>query len=371
MNDANRVFENSKECSNAFQSFQKHSLQNFKNILIGDSNVNSLRNKFEAVEELVQNKVDICFLFETKIDETFPNQPFVINGYKLFRRDRICHGEGVLCYINENIPSKTVNVESIVKEREIVLMEFSIETRKWLFIGLYKPFSQNENNFLDNLSLIINRVTWQYKNFMLTGDFNMTIENKNLEVFMNSFGLECLIKKPTCFQSKNPNCIDLILANIKDLFKNSNGSEVGISDHHSLIITALKSQLVKGNAKTKLYPDYSEFNMDNFKAELDDKLKSGVVTEYSNFQNIFIQVLNNHAPAKKKIVRFINSPFMTKTLRKAIMHRSRLKNIYIRKRNDKNWENYKKQRNFCFDLLRKTKTEDFKSLNVKDVSDNR
>ena len=160
------------------------------------------------------------------------------------------------------------------------------------------------------------------------------------------------------------------MTNKKDLFKISNVLGVGISDHCSLIITALKSQLVKGNAKTKLYRDYSEFNMDNFKAELDDKLKSGVVTEYSNFQNIFIQVLNNHAPAKKKIVRFNNSPFMTKTLRK-IMHRSRLKNIFIRKRNDKNWENYKKQRNFCFDLLRKTKTEDFKSLNVKDVSDNR
>ena len=80
--------------------------------------------------------------------------------------------------------------------------------------------------------------------------------------------------------------------------------EGGISDHHSLIITALKSQLVKGNAKTKLYRDYSEFNMDNFKAELDDKLKSGVVTEYSNFQNIFIQILNNHALAKKKNCAF-------------------------------------------------------------------
>ena len=33
-----------------------------------------LRNKFEAVEELVQNKVDICLLSETKIDEIFPNQ---------------------------------------------------------------------------------------------------------------------------------------------------------------------------------------------------------------------------------------------------------------------------------------------------------
>ena len=62
---------------------------------------------------------------------------------------------------------------------------------------------------------------------------------------------------------------------------------------------------------------------------------------------------------------------MTKTLRKATMHRSRLKNIYIHKRNDKNLENYEKQRNFCYYLLRKTKTEYFKNLNVKDLSDNR
>ena len=59
----------------------------------------------------------------------------------------------------------------------------------------------------------------------------------------------------------------------------------GISDHHSLIITALKSQLVKGNAKTKVYRDYSEFNMDNFKAELDHKLKSGIVIGYTDFQS--------------------------------------------------------------------------------------
>ena len=101
-------------------------------------------------------------------------------------------------------------------------------------------------------------------------------------------------------------------------------------------------------------------------------MKSGVVTEYSNFQNIFIQVLNNYAPAKnqvlnnyaqvkKKIVIFDNSPFMTKTLGKPIMHRSRLENIYIRKRNDKNWKNYKNQRHFCVDLFRKTKTEYFKN----------
>ena len=58
---------------------------------------------------------------------------------------------------------------------------------------------------------------------------------------------------------------------------------------------------------------------------------------------------------------------MIKTLRKAIMHRSRLKNMYIRKRNDKDWEVYKKQRNFCVDLLRKTKTRYFKNLKFKEL----
>ena len=90
----------------------------------------------------------ICFLPETKLDETFPNQQFMINGYKLFRRERNCHGEGILNSINENIPSKTVNVEGIEKDYEIIWIEIYIKSCKRLCIGLYKPPSQNENYFL-------------------------------------------------------------------------------------------------------------------------------------------------------------------------------------------------------------------------------
>ena len=183
--------------------------------------------------------------------------------------------------------------------------------------------------------------------------------------------MECLINKPTCFQSAKPNCIDLILTNKKELFKNSNVLEVGISDHHSFIVTALKSQLIKGNAKMKLYRDYSSFQMEMFKADLDLNLKCTTGFEYSDFQSTFTRVLHNHAPIKKKILRFNNSPFMTKTLRKAIMHRSKLKNIYNKKRTNDNWANYKKQRNFCVNLLRKTKTDYFQNLNIRDLSDNR
>ena len=49
-----------------------------KNIIVGHLNINSLRNKFKAVEELVQNNVDICFSSEIKINKTFPTQQFMI-----------------------------------------------------------------------------------------------------------------------------------------------------------------------------------------------------------------------------------------------------------------------------------------------------
>ena len=62
---------------------------------------------------------------------------------------------------------------------------------------------------------------------------------------------------------------------------------------------------------------------------------------------------------------------MTKALRNAIMTRSRLKNAYLKTRNGKNWKNCKKQRNFCTNLLKKTKIEYFRNLNIKDLKDNK
>ena len=61
---------------------------------------------------------------------------------------------------------------------------------------------------------------------------------------------------------------------------------------------------------------------------------------------------------------------MTKELRKAMMLRSKLKNILNKNKTHFNWQKYK-QRNFCLNLLRKTKKQYFAKLNVKDVADNK
>ena len=86
---------------------------------------------------------------------------------------------------------------------------------------------------------------------------------------------------------------------------------------------------------------------------------------------MFLEILNKTAPVKVKVLRFNNNDFMTKSLRKAIMLRSRLKNNFNKQRSDENWDNYKKQRNFCVKLLRQTKEKYFNDINVKSISDNK
>ena len=81
-----------------------------------------------------------------------------------------------------------------------------------------------------------------------------------------------MIKSPTCFQSSKPTCIDLILTNTKELFKNSKTIEVSISDHHLLTLTSMRIQFIKGNPKAQFYRDYKSLNFESFNNDLDGLL---------------------------------------------------------------------------------------------------
>ena len=63
---------------------------------------------------------------------------------------------------------------------------------------------------------------------------------------------------------------------------------------------------------------------------------------------------NTHAPVMAKTMLANNHQFVTKALRKAIMTRPGLKNVYLKTQYCISWENYKKQGNFCTNLLKKT-----------------
>ena len=55
-------------------------------------------------------------------------------------------------YVNEQIPSKVLSLESIPMDIELILLEFIVKNQRWLCLGIYRPSSRNEKCFIDHLS---------------------------------------------------------------------------------------------------------------------------------------------------------------------------------------------------------------------------
>ena len=82
-------------------------------IIIGHININSIRNKFESLVKYVGNNLDTLMVSETKIDDTFPQSQFLMEGFsKPYRLDRTGKGGGILLYIRQDIPSAELNLRS-------------------------------------------------------------------------------------------------------------------------------------------------------------------------------------------------------------------------------------------------------------------
>ena len=92
-----------------------------------------------------------------------------------------------------------------------------------------------------------------------------------------------------------------------------------------------------------------------------------LIHKYETFE----EVLNKHAPLKKKFIRANNASYMTKNLRKAIMKRSKLENKYISNSTVENSNKYKKHKNFCSKLYKKERKKYYSQLDIKNITDNK
>ena len=198
---------------------------------------------------------NIFLISESKLDDTFPNKQFHTNCFKILRCDRNRYGGGLLLYVHEGIPCKPLKMLLFDLKIEIIGLEFHQMKRKWLFVGMYKPPVVNVLEFTNELIKILHYFSRKYENLIIIGDLNMSIENVQLNTLLQLFNLNALMNSPTCYQSHIPTCTDHILTNQKSLFKFSETFETGLSDHHKLISTTMKSGSFKGPPKKKRFTD--------------------------------------------------------------------------------------------------------------------
>ena len=116
------------------------------------------------------------------------------------------------------------------------------------------------------------------------------------------------------------------------------------------------------------YRDYKKFNINAFRSKIQSLCSSEVNLGF--FKDSIFYIFNKHAPITRKNLRSNEVLFITKELHVAFMRRSRLRNKFLREKNQANRDNYKIQRNLCKKLLRKTNNLYFSNLDTKKITDN-
>ena len=96
-------------------------------------------------------------------------------------------------------------------------------------------------------------------------------------------------------------------------FENTTATFTRLSDCHKLVLTVFS----KNKPKELFYRDLKNFNFSGFNDELENIFSRNTVGSCYQFDQIFLNVLDKHAPMKRKLLRASHSSYISKpTLKK-------------------------------------------------------
>ena len=149
---------------------------------------------------------------ETKLDETFSESQFLMDGFTApYRMDRNANRGGIALYVREDISSKQFSFKNDNEDIEHFFIDFNLHKKKWIISCSYNPHVQFTDKHLTNIWKGLDSLSSKYDNYILMGDFIAELSNNFVDNFCGPYCLKGLIKKPTCFKNPdNPTCIDLI-----------------------------------------------------------------------------------------------------------------------------------------------------------------
>ena len=173
--------------SDAKSALKKLRLNNIGRLTIGYLNINSIRNKFDALKEIVSQNLDILMVAETKIDDPFPREKFHFEGYAdPLRLDRNCEGGGLLVYVKSDITTRQLKSFKFEIDVECICFEVNLRGKKWALFSIYRPPSQSQDYFFENLGKASDHYSEKCDNFLLLGDFDTLETDQQIRTFMNS-----------------------------------------------------------------------------------------------------------------------------------------------------------------------------------------
>ena len=169
-----------------------------------------------------------------------------------------------------------------------------------------------------------------------------------------------IVKVKTCFKNPhNSSCIDLFITNRPNSFQNYTVIETSFFDFHKMSLTIMKVFYKKQRHKTARYQNYRNFDNELFinevKNSTEQEYYQNKSLESESFKKKVENVLQKHAPLKKRYVRANQELFIDKNINKNTMKRSHLRNKFLNTKSDIDPKAYNTQQNLCASLIRQAK----------------
>ena len=132
---------------------------------------------------------------ESKLDSSFTDAQFKVEGYSMYRKDRNSNGGGLILYINNDITSRQRS-DLEFKDIECISVEMCVGKTKWLLMGAYKPPSLKTDIFSTDFQATMDQIYRNYQNVILMGDLNLDLldstKGKPLQDISDIFDLKIL-----------------------------------------------------------------------------------------------------------------------------------------------------------------------------------
>lgn len=90
----------------------------------------------------MSGRFDILLITETKIDASFSNSQFNVEGFRIYRVDRNVHGGGLMIFMRNDICFHVItrfNIDMSSFRTESMLLKVKVNKSWFAIVGIYRP----------------------------------------------------------------------------------------------------------------------------------------------------------------------------------------------------------------------------------------
>lgn len=342
-------------------------------ITVGHTNARGLHKNLPQVKFLLfHTGLDVLAVSETHLSPAVESYEIAIQGYQLQRKDRLGKiGGGVAVYFKDSL-----DCISIAKydncDIEATWLELKVKSQRLLVGCIYRP--PDSEGFYDKFLPILERISANRKNVIITGDFNSNMldnsgNGKKFKDVLQLVNFKNVIKNPTRVTEHSSTIIDLICTNNMPKVNSAGVIDFCIADHKFIYISF---KLAKSRNSLPVIKQVKNFKgVKEDPKSLQNDLETAPWWICSIFDEIddvtwawetmFKDVVDSHVTKRLVKIRQHSLPWMNSEIRKAMNKRYKLLKLCDGTPNtNQYWEEYKSARNQVTALLRSAETQYWK-----------